>query len=69
MRNPIQHDRMKHVRIDRSFIKREIEEGGISLSYIPSTDQVADVLTKIVAGPCFESLISKLAMTCIYSPT
>jgi len=35
VKNPIQHDQMKHVRIDRSFIKREIE-GGISLSYIPS---------------------------------
>ena len=23
--NPVQYDRMKHVRIDRSFIKREIE--------------------------------------------
>ncbi|KAK6945701.1 hypothetical protein RJ641_013245 [Dillenia turbinata] len=25
--NPIQHDRMKHVRIDRSFIKSEIDNG------------------------------------------
>ena len=45
VKNPVQCDRMKHVRIDRSFIKREIEEGGISLSYIPSTNQVVDVLT------------------------
>ena len=26
VKNPMQHGRMKHVRIDRSFIKREIEE-------------------------------------------
>lgn len=34
--NPIQRDRMKHVRIDRHFIKQEIEGGGINLVYIPT---------------------------------
>ena len=58
---------MKHVTIDRSFIKREIEEEGISLSYIPTTDQVVDIFTKAVARPGFELLIDKLRMTCIYS--
>ena len=66
MKNPIQHDRMKHVRIDRSFIKREIE-GGLILSYIPTTDRVVDVLTKAMVGPGFEFLIGKLGITCIYS--
>ena len=59
---------MKHVRIDRHFKKREIEEGGIILTYIPSNDQVADVLTKSIARLVFEALISKLGMTSIYSP-
>ena len=67
VKNPIQHDRMKHVRIDRSFIKREIEEGGIVLSYIPTKDQVADVFTKAMVRPGFEFLIGKLGMMCIYS--
>ena len=35
VKNLVQHDGMKHVRIDRSFIKWEIEGGGINLSYIP----------------------------------
>jgi len=67
--NPIQHDRMKYVRIDRNFIKQEIEEEGINLSYIPTSSQVADVFTKAIARPGFESLIGKLGMTNIYSPT
>ena len=46
MNNPIQHDRMKHVRIDRNFVKQEIEEGGIKLMYIPTASQEADILTK-----------------------
>lgn len=36
VKNPIQHDQMKHVRIDWNFIKKEIEEGGINLCYISS---------------------------------
>lgn len=66
VKNSVQHDRMKHVRIDKSFIKREIE-GGINLSYIPITNQVADIFTKTVASPGFELPIGKLGMTCIYS--
>lgn len=36
--NAVQHDRMKPVRIDRNFIKTEIKNGTIVLSYtfIPS---------------------------------
>ena len=67
VRNPVQHDRMKHVRIDRNFIKREIDEGGIILSYVPTTDQIIDVFTKAMMKPMFESLIVKLGMTYIYS--
>ena len=68
VKNPVQHDCMKHVRIDRSFIKREIEEGGINLSYIPTRSQVADGFTKAMARPSFKLLIGKLGMTSIYSP-
>lgn len=66
--NPVQHDRMKHVRIDRHFIQREIEDGGIQLTYIPpTTEQEADILTKSMPRPGFESLINKLGMRNIYS--
>jgi len=66
--NPVQHDRMKHARIDRSFIQREIEEGGIQLTYVSTENQEADVLTKAMSRPGFEVLISKLGMKDIYSP-
>ena len=67
VQNPIQHDRMKHVRIDRHFIKTKIENGTIILSYIPTQDQEADILTKAMSKPSFEVLISKLRMIDIYS--
>ena len=65
--NPVQHDRMKHVRIDRSFIKNEIEGRGIDLCYISTHAQEADILTKSLPKPTHERLLSKLGMQNIYS--
>ena len=44
--NSMQHDLMKHIRINRHFIKQQIKNGGISLSYIPIKSQEANILTK-----------------------
>ena len=34
--NPVQHDRTKHVEIDRYFIKEKLDDGLIATEYIPS---------------------------------
>ena len=44
--NPVQHDRTKHVEIDRFFIKEKLESGLLELSHVATRDQVADCLTK-----------------------
>ena len=66
--NPVQHDRTKHVEIDRHFIREKIEAKVIDLSYIPSGKQVADVMTKPLVKAKFDGLTSKLGMINIYSP-
>jgi len=58
---------MKHVRIDRHFIKQEIENGGINLSHIPTKSQEVDILKKAMSRQGFESIRSKLGMIYIYS--
>lgn len=67
--NPVQHDRTKHIEIDRHFIKEKIVSGTICLPYVTSNEQTADILTKSLARPNFERLIVKLGMTNIYAPT
>ncbi|RVW37266.1 Retrovirus-related Pol polyprotein from transposon TNT 1-94 [Vitis vinifera] len=48
-KNPIHHDRTKHVEIDRHFIKEKIEEGVFKVSYTPTNCQTTDILTKALA--------------------
>ncbi|TYK01779.1 Cysteine-rich RLK (RECEPTOR-like protein kinase) 8 [Cucumis melo var. makuwa] len=67
--NPIQHDRTKHVEIDRHFIKEQLDSGSICIPYIRSSRQVADVLTKELLRPNFDFYVSKLGLIDIYVPT
>ena len=67
--NPVQHDRTKYVEVDRHFIKEKIEAGAICMPFVPTSQQIADILTKILFRPKYEFLISKLSMMNIYAPT
>ena len=67
--NPVQHNRTKHVEIDRHFIKEKIEEGQVCMPFVPSKQQIADILTKGLSKTSFDFLISKLGMIDIYAPT
>ncbi|TYK28240.1 putative aarF domain-containing protein kinase 1 isoform X1 [Cucumis melo var. makuwa] len=44
--NLFQHNRTEHVEIDRYFIKERLDNGSICISYIPSNQQIVDILTK-----------------------
>ena len=44
--NPVQHDRTKHVEIDRFFIKEKLDAGIISLAYISFGQQKCRLLDK-----------------------
>ena len=68
-KNPVQHDRTKHVEVDRHFIKHNLEKNIISFPHVKSENQLADMLTKAVSTPRFEQSIVKLNMVDPYLPT
>ncbi|CAL8996549.1 unnamed protein product [Prunus brigantina] len=67
--NPVQHDRTKHVEVDRHFIKEKIEKKIICLSFIKSEDQLANILTKAVCSRVFHDSLTKLGIGDVYAPT
>ena len=67
--NPVHHDRTMHVEVDRHFIKEKIEGRVICLTYVPTSQQVADILTKGLTWQFFENFKGKLRMINIYSST
>lgn len=46
--------------MDRYFIKDKIEDGSIWMTYLPTKQQIADILTKSLLKPSYENLSSKL---------
>lgn len=47
--NPIFHARSKRIEIDHHFIHEKVERGEIVPTYVPSKDQLADILRKSLA--------------------
>jgi hypothetical protein len=67
--NPVQHDRTKHVEIDRFFIKERLDDGTLKLNHIASSEQLAGCLTKGLGVRECVSSCNKIGMIDIYHPS
>jgi hypothetical protein len=67
--NPVQHDRTKHVEIDRFFIREKIDDGTLSLEFVTSGKQIADCLTKGLSARECESSCNKMGMIDMHCPS
>ncbi|RDY00634.1 Copia protein, partial [Mucuna pruriens] len=57
--NAIQHDRTKHIEIDRHFIKEKLNSGLVVTAHVPTGLQVADIFTKGLPTARFQELNGK----------
>lgn len=60
--NPVQHSRMKHIAIDLHFVHDLASKGKLTVSYVNTQDQLADLLTKPLARARFRLLRSKTSV-------
>ncbi|CAL8136703.1 unnamed protein product [Prunus armeniaca] len=65
---PIQHDRTKHVAVDRHFIKQKVKAKMIQPPFVKSKDQLTDILTKAISSRAFHNSLEQLSMSDIYAP-
>ena len=49
-KNPVHHQRSKHIDIKYHFIRSEIQNGHVIVNYVPTENNVADIFTKPVSG-------------------
>jgi len=66
--NPVYHSRTKHIELDMNFIRDKVLAKELKIRYIPSEEQIADILTKPLTFIHFNYFRAKLnVQTCPFS--
>lgn len=60
--NPVASAKSKHVDIKQHLVREKIEEGLIDLKYLSTEIMTADVLTKALARPRLQNLITNMGL-------
>ena len=61
-KNPIHHQRTKHIDIQMHFIREKIDSNEVTLTYCGTQDQLADIFTKALPRVKFEDIRSRIGL-------
>jgi hypothetical protein len=62
IKNPVLHDRSKHIEIRFHYIRECLERGLIKVNFIQTEEQLGDILAKPLAQVKFKELHSKISV-------
>ncbi|XP_062119207.1 secreted RxLR effector protein 161-like [Humulus lupulus] len=60
--NPVYHARTKHIEINIHFVRDKVLKKELEIRYVPTSDQIADCLTKSISHSRFQVLVDKLGV-------
>jgi hypothetical protein len=62
----VYHDRSKHIDTRYHYIRDCIEDGTVTVEYIGTEDQLADILTKALGRVQFQNLRERIGVINLY---
>ena len=61
-KNPVQHSRTKHIEIRHHFLRDHAQKGDITLEFVSTKDQLADIFTKPLSEEQFVDIRRQLGV-------
>lgn len=67
--NPLFHERTKHTELNFHLVREKVQSGDIKTVHLSTQNQIADLLTKALAGSRFKTLLAKMGVLNINLPS